>query len=109
MIGVRLFDLRKDFDETQQELGTVIGVSKYSVSAYERDESEPPDKVKVEIAKHYNVSLDYLLGVTDKQKPIDDGSGYLRLPHGFPPAAREEAEEFIAYLMAKYGVAGKQP
>ena len=110
MIGVRLFDLRKDRDETQQQLGDVIGVSKYSVSAYERDESEPADKVKVKIAKHYNVSLDYLMGLVDRFKPLDYGTAeYLRLPDDLPEEARQEVEEFIKYLKTKYREAdGKQ-
>lgn len=64
MIGERLLDLRKSAGMTQDDLAEVLSINKHSISAYERDKSEPPDDIKIAIADYFDVSLDYLLGVT---------------------------------------------
>ena len=62
MNGERLSDLRKDRGLTQKDLAKIIGVSENSISMYERNLNSPDDKIKVKIAKYFNISLDYLLG-----------------------------------------------
>ena len=71
MIGERLLDLRKDADLTQDDLAEILKINKHSISSYERDKSEPPDAIKIAIAQYFNVSTDYLLGITDDPMPID--------------------------------------
>ena len=65
MIGERLKKLRKERKITQDDLAELIGVQKTAVSQYETNKNDPSDKIKVNIAKHLNISLDYLLGVID--------------------------------------------
>lgn len=62
LIGERLYDLRKDAGMTQDELAELLKISKHSISAYERDKNEPPDSIKIAIARLFNVSVDYLVG-----------------------------------------------
>ena len=50
MIGERLLDLRKDAGLTQDALAAILNINKHSISAYEREKSEPPDAIKVAIA-----------------------------------------------------------
>ena len=69
MIGERLLDLRKDAGLTQDELAAILNINKHSISAYEREKSEPPDVIKIGIANHFHVSVDYLLGLTDDPSP----------------------------------------
>ncbi len=47
MIGERLNELRKDKGMTQQELGELLSVSKYTISSYENDKTSPDDHNKV--------------------------------------------------------------
>ena len=68
MIGERLLDLRKDAGLTQDELAAILRINKHSISSYEREKSEPPDAIKIEIAKYFNVSIDYLLERTNNPK-----------------------------------------
>ena len=84
MIGERLLDLRKDEGLTQDELASILKINKHSVSSYERGKSEPPDDIKVLIAKHFNVSLDYLLGLIDEPLSYERGKNTLRLPDNIP-------------------------
>ena len=61
--ATRLRDLRKQHKETQQELAAVLGVSKSSINMYERGEREPGFEILEKLADHFNVSLDYLMGI----------------------------------------------
>lgn len=102
MIGERLLDLRKDAGLTQDELSAILNINKHSISSYERDKSEPPDEIKIQIAKYFNVSVDYLLGTTNTATPYPENSNYLRLPNNFPSDAVNELNCYIEFLMFKY-------
>jgi transcriptional regulator with XRE-family HTH domain len=58
----RLKDLRKENNMTQSDLGKILGVGKTTISMYENGNSTPNDEIKIKIAEHFDVSLDYLLG-----------------------------------------------
>ncbi len=108
MIGERLLDLRKDADLTQEQLGTLLQINKHSISSYEREKSEPPDAIKIEIAKYFGVSIDYLLGLTDNPNPNNGEHNILRLPADFPLEARKSLEDYIDFLKCKYARGGKE-
>ncbi len=107
MIGERLLDLRKDAGLTQDELADILAINKHSISSYERDKSEPPDAIKIEIADYFGVSIDYLLGVTDNPNPKVDKVNLLRLPPKFPQEAIDELMTYIDYLAFKYHLSKK--
>ena len=102
MIGERLLDLRKDEGLTQDELAAVLKINKHSISSYERGKSEPPDDIKILIAKHFNVSLDYLLGLVDEPLPYERGKNTLRLPENLPVHDRELLRLYISTLKEYY-------
>lgn len=101
MLGERLLDLRKDSGLTQDELASILNINKHSISSYERDKSEPPDAIKIEIAKFFRVSVDYLVGLSDCPTTRDTPNA-LRLPSNFPPEAMSELKLFIDYLCYKH-------
>lgn len=101
MIGERLLELRKDADLTQDDLALILNINKHSISSYERDKSEPPDAIKIAIAKYFNVSVDYLLGLTDIPTPIEKQNTSIRLPDGFPLEMYAELMDYVGYLMYK--------
>lgn len=102
MIGERLFDLRKDAGLTQDELADILKINKHSISSYEREKSEPPDIIKISIAKYFNVSIDYLLGISDNPKAFDSGVKYFQLPCDFPDDAEDSLREYAEFLKKKY-------
>ena len=54
---------------TQAETAEIIGTFQTHYSKYERGEREMPMHLFIILAKYYNVSLDYLAGLTnDKRK-----------------------------------------
>lgn len=101
MIGERLYALRKDADLTQDDLADILNINKHSISSYERDKSEPPDSIKIAIAKYFDVSIDYLLGLTDNPVPLNKQTPTIRLPDSFPKRCMPELMEYIDYLTYK--------
>ncbi len=102
MIGERLLELRKDAGLTQDELAAILKINKHSISSYEREKSEPPDAIKIEIAKYFKVSIDYLLGITDNPSPYDNHYNVLKLPQKFPERAKASIMDYADYLKNKY-------
>jgi len=101
MIGERLLELRKDADLTQDDLAKILNVNKHSISSYERDKSEPPDDIKIEIAKYFHVSVDYLLGITDVPVAIDADQMAMKLPNGFTTEMMTELKQYADFLVYK--------
>lgn len=101
MIGERLLDLRKDAGYTQDELAAILNINNHSIFSYEKDRSEPPDEIKIAIAKFFNVFVDYLLGLVDTPSPLHSVSNYIRLPMYFPNEAKKELENYIHYIEYK--------
>jgi len=64
----RLKDLREDKDLTQDELIKILGMHKTTYTNYEQGKREIPFEIAINIAKFYNVSLDYIAGLTDNPK-----------------------------------------
>ena len=64
---VRIRNLREDNDLTQQEVATVLGTSQTMYARYERGANELPIRHLIVLAKYYDVSTDYLLGLTNKK------------------------------------------
>lgn len=61
----RIQILRESEQLSQEEFGKMFGVSKSTVCLYEKGKSTPNDQIKLAICKHFNVSLNYLFGLTD--------------------------------------------
>ncbi|NLO45290.1 MAG: helix-turn-helix transcriptional regulator [Clostridiales bacterium] len=101
MIGERLITLRKDRGLTQKELSDALFVNYRTYSGYERNEIEANDDFKIQLAKFFNVSIDYLLGLTDHPHPIRNGDEYIRLPKPLSSSARQELEQYIHFLLNK--------
>ena len=64
----RIRDLREDADHTQKNVAAVLGISTQQYSLYERGEREIPFHHVITLAKFYNVSIDYIAGLTNKKK-----------------------------------------
>jgi len=101
MIGERLAKARKAAGLTQQQMADLLGLNYKAISAYERELYEPDDQKKKVIAERVNMSLDYLLGVTDEALKLDK-TNHFALPDDFPEAAKADLKEYAELLMLKY-------
>ena len=66
----RLRDLREDADLTQDKLVQKLGMHKTTYTNYEQGKREPPFDFIIKIAKFYNVSIDYMAGLTNEPKKL---------------------------------------
>ena len=61
----RIKELRLEKGMTQEEVGKLIGVKRYSVYGYEKGNNYPEVPGLIALADYFGVSTDYLLGRTD--------------------------------------------
>ena len=66
----RIKDLREDHDYTQQYVSDYLKMKQSQYSRYERGVRDIPTDILIALAKLYNTSTDYILGLTDNAKPI---------------------------------------
>lgn len=65
----RLRDLREDRDLSQQQIADYLNMKQSQYSRYERGLRDLPTDVLIRLAKLYNTSTDYILGLTNNSKP----------------------------------------
>lgn len=70
MCYIRIFNLRVDHDLTQMQIAKVLNISQRAYSHYENGTRQIPLEVLVDLSLFYNVSVDYLLGVTDSRRTL---------------------------------------
>lgn len=51
------------------EIAKILNCSQRVYSNYERGVLDIPTEILIKLAKHYDVSTDYILGLSDKMKP----------------------------------------
>ena len=66
----RLRDLREDAELTQDQLVKILGMHKTTYTNYEQGKREPPFELIIRLAEFYNVSIDYIAGVTNTFRPL---------------------------------------
>lgn len=62
-------DLREDNDITQRQIGDILGLSQRGYAHYESGDYDMTGEILITLAKYYNTSVDYLLGLTNETKP----------------------------------------
>lgn len=63
----RIKNLREERGLSQEALGAVIGVKRFSIYTYEKGRACPDMKGLIALADYFDVSLDYLTGRTDNR------------------------------------------
>lgn len=63
----RIRELREDRDLTQKRMGEILSCSQRVYSNYERGDLDIPTEILIKLANYYDVSVDYILGRTDRQ------------------------------------------
>ncbi len=63
----RIKDIREDRDKSQTEIAEILGMKQQQYARYEIGTQEIPVHHLITLAKYYNVSIDYLVGLSDKK------------------------------------------
>ena len=66
---LRLRDMREDRDLTQTQLAKLLHCSQQTYSRYEMHSTEIPLESLIILSEFYGTSVDYLLGITNTQRP----------------------------------------
>ncbi len=67
---MRLKDLREDSDTKQKELADYLNIKQNTYSQYENGQRQIPIDLLIMLAKYYDVTTDYILGITEIKKPF---------------------------------------
>lgn len=66
---MRIKDLREDADLTQKEIADHLHIKQNTYSQYENGQRQIPLELLIALAKYYQTSTDYILGLTDNRTP----------------------------------------
>ncbi len=61
----RIRELREDHDKTQNDVAKYLGMKQPQYYRYENGLRDIPSDILIALAKMYNTSTDYILGLTD--------------------------------------------
>lgn len=96
ILGTRLKELREEMNKTQKDIAKVFGITNFQLSRYESGQSNPdPDLIK-KFAEYYDVSTDYLLGLTNlKNYRVFENAGITNEEYENLSAYQKEVVDFF--------------
>lgn len=66
LIGLRIKKCRHNIGASQEKLAELLNMKRTNIANYEAGRIIPPGNVLLEMSKIFNVTTDYLLGLTDE-------------------------------------------
>lgn len=67
----RLKDLREERDLLQKDIADILGVKRSTYAGWETGKDTIPFKRIIMLSKYYKVSIDYIMGLSNKNEYID--------------------------------------
>jgi transcriptional regulator with XRE-family HTH domain len=78
-LGERLKELREEKNLSQTELAKHFNIARSTYSQYESNTRAPSDDIKIKFAEYFNVSIDYLLGLTNIKRITESDKMAIKL------------------------------
>lgn len=98
-LGIRIKELRLEKGLNQEELGKIFHVKKAAVSKWENGNNSPDEETIIKLSKYFDVSLDYLYGLTDKRKPNHlTKEDIIKLAPKYAWLFEEEGLEYVEFI-----------
>lgn len=103
----RIRDLREDEDKKQVEIAKYLGTTAQYYGLYEKGVNEISFERAIMLAKYYNVSLDYIAGLTHNKRGLSYGDlsqtqrELLELLESLTDSEREKLSKLTALLKEK--------
>lgn len=69
---IRLRALRQEQNISMRQLGDIFGMAESTISLYENEKRKIDTDMLIKFANYFNVSTDYLLGITDERNSSSD-------------------------------------
>lgn len=107
MLGDNIKNLREEANLTQADLAKLLNVSPSTVGMWEQNRRSPDTEFLKKLTTIFNVSSDYLLGISMFKNYTDDPNITIALHTDTPYSeltdeARKEVNDFIEYVKQKY-------
>ncbi len=106
ILGKRIKKLREKNNLNQLEFSKILNISNTTLSQYEAGNRTPSDEIKEKVADYFNVSVDYLLGRTEKCSLVDEGLRDEKFYNfdvtNLPEEAIKQIEDYIEFVKQKY-------
>ena len=103
--NVRLKQLRQKHRLTQGDLANILALKPTAISNYESSRNEPSFEKLIALSRYFNVSCDYLLGITDAYFPVSgevidkDIVEFFNLYQQLDHESNEMIREYMEYLL----------
>lgn len=100
----RLRELREEKGLNKAEMADELGLAYTTYIGYEKGERDPKSEKWKEFAKHFGVSIDYIIGISEIRKPVTTlGDGqeekYEEIKQIFEELSDENAESLKGYAL----------
>lgn len=107
--NARLKQLRIKNKLTQSELADILKLKPTAISNYESKRNEPSFEKLISLSHFFDVSCDYLLGMTDAYLPVGgevldkDIVDFFNLYQQLRPGYAEEVKKYAEYMLYRQG------
>lgn len=95
ILSERLKNLREEQGLTQSQLAENLDIAVSSISQYESGDRVPSDDMKIKLAKFFDVSLDFLMGISEIRNPYV----FFTLSEYFNSLNEDEIKEVLRYIL----------
>lgn len=101
----RIRELREDNDKTQREVAEYLGTPYQYYAVYEKGTSEISFERAILLAKYYNVSLDYIAGLTNNKRGLassdltDQQQALLSLAENMTDSEKKQTAELLKKII----------
>lgn len=92
---IRLRALRQEQNISMKQLGEIFGMAESTISLYENEKRKVDTDMLIKFANYFNVSTDYLLGITDERNSSSDNDdiGFDDFTYAMHNEAKELTED----------------
>ncbi len=94
---------------SQKEFATIIGVPSNTYNQWETGKRQPDYETLSKIADFYDVTVDYLLGRTLKEKPAKTEKSLPDIMYRYDELSEDQQREVIAFIEFKLAQQTKKP
>lgn len=117
--GDKLKLLREKKGINREKIADLLNITYSSIAKYETNERFPDKESLIKLSAYFNVSIDYLLGVTDIQESADNlikkGEVAIKPPseiekiyESLPPEEKKQFKDFGEFLRHRSGMDDSQ-
>lgn len=94
----RLKNLRKEKNISAEDLATELKINKSTISRYENGKTEPYLPIVLKIAQYFDVSLDWIAGISNIRESYITPNNLLKLYNSLSEEKKKEAFRYLTYL-----------